>query len=345
MIKKRKRKNNQINLNELIKNSKNSKKLEIPKKVENFKKPENIIKANNPQKAENSEILNKPEKREEIFQNKKNQKKNFFGPSKINRHFKNPITVDYNPSICKDFKDSGYCTWGSTCIYAHDRTEYKRGWELDKEWENKMREKGERYLKKMEVIYNRDKINFEKKNGSEIIDKNDFGKKNDFGNKNVFGKKIDFENNQKIDFLNFKDKKKGEFNLEDAEISDFLSDEENHLFKCYFCKKKFDKPTLMSCQHIFCEKCVFEFYRKIKKCQICNLKWSPIFNNGESLVKILRRERKFKKIKKKKLEKKMEFGTIDYYLKKNKNDKFNNFDDYKPNIIEEGKNEKHINFN
>lgn len=55
--------------------------------------------------------------------------------NRIKRHFKNPVDVDYNPSICKDFHDSGYCSWGDTCIYAHDRTDYKRGWEIDKEWD------------------------------------------------------------------------------------------------------------------------------------------------------------------------------------------------------------------
>ena len=60
--------------------------------------------------------------------------------NRIKKHFKNPVDVDYNPSICKDFHDSGYCSWGDSCIYAHDRTNYKRGWEIDKEWEDQQKE-------------------------------------------------------------------------------------------------------------------------------------------------------------------------------------------------------------
>lgn len=48
---------------------------------------------------------------------------------------KSGINVDFNPSVCKDYHDNGYCTWGNSCLFAHDRTEYKKGWELDKEWE------------------------------------------------------------------------------------------------------------------------------------------------------------------------------------------------------------------
>lgn len=31
--------------------------------------------------------------------------------------------IDATPYICKDFRDSGYCTWGNSCIYAHIRGE------------------------------------------------------------------------------------------------------------------------------------------------------------------------------------------------------------------------------
>lgn len=27
--------------------------------------------------------------------------------------------MDVIPYICKDFQESGYCTWGTSCIYAH----------------------------------------------------------------------------------------------------------------------------------------------------------------------------------------------------------------------------------
>ena len=42
--------------------------------------------------------------------------------------------IDYNPSLCKDYHDTGYCCFGDSCLYIHDRGDYKSGWELEKEW-------------------------------------------------------------------------------------------------------------------------------------------------------------------------------------------------------------------
>lgn len=48
---------------------------------------------------------------------------------------------DYQPDICKDYKETGYCGYGDSCIYMHDRGDYKAGWQLDKEWEEEQRAK------------------------------------------------------------------------------------------------------------------------------------------------------------------------------------------------------------
>lgn len=48
---------------------------------------------------------------------------------------------DYNPSLCKDYHDTGYCTFGDSCIYGHDRGDYKTGWEIEKEWEEEQKKK------------------------------------------------------------------------------------------------------------------------------------------------------------------------------------------------------------
>ncbi len=37
--------------------------------------------------------------------------------------------------LCKDYHDTGYCCFGDSCLYIHDRGDYKSGWELEKEWE------------------------------------------------------------------------------------------------------------------------------------------------------------------------------------------------------------------
>lgn len=47
---------------------------------------------------------------------------------------KSTIRTDYQPDICKDYKETGFCGFGDSCKFLHDRTDYKHGWQLDQEW-------------------------------------------------------------------------------------------------------------------------------------------------------------------------------------------------------------------
>ncbi|KIP06535.1 hypothetical protein PHLGIDRAFT_30457 [Phlebiopsis gigantea 11061_1 CR5-6] len=44
--------------------------------------------------------------------------------------------VDYQPDVCKDYKETGFCGYGDTCKFLHDRGTYLQGWQLDKLAEN-----------------------------------------------------------------------------------------------------------------------------------------------------------------------------------------------------------------
>ena len=57
------------------------------------------------------------------------------GPKKAPSHVRVNVRFDYQPDICKDYKETGYCGYGDNCIYLHDRGDYKSGWQLEKEWE------------------------------------------------------------------------------------------------------------------------------------------------------------------------------------------------------------------
>jgi hypothetical protein len=56
------------------------------------------------------------------------------GPIKASNFIRSTTLIDYNPSVCKDYKQTGFCGFGQNCIYVHDRGDYKSGWEIDKEW-------------------------------------------------------------------------------------------------------------------------------------------------------------------------------------------------------------------
>lgn len=47
---------------------------------------------------------------------------------------KSTIRTDYQPDICKDYKETGFCGFGDSCKFLHDRSDYKQGWQLDQEW-------------------------------------------------------------------------------------------------------------------------------------------------------------------------------------------------------------------
>lgn len=51
------------------------------------------------------------------------------------RSVRDSTFIDYKPSVCKDYREFGYCSFGDSCIFVHDRGDYKAGWELDLDWE------------------------------------------------------------------------------------------------------------------------------------------------------------------------------------------------------------------
>lgn len=56
------------------------------------------------------------------------------GPVKASSYSRVVTVIDYQPSVCKDYKQTGYCGYGHNCKYLHDRGDYKSGWEIDAEW-------------------------------------------------------------------------------------------------------------------------------------------------------------------------------------------------------------------
>ncbi|TPX14875.1 uncharacterized protein E0L32_004984 [Thyridium curvatum] len=57
------------------------------------------------------------------------------GPVKAAANIRTITVTDYSPDVCKDYKTTGFCGFGDNCKFLHDRSDYKQGWQLDKEWE------------------------------------------------------------------------------------------------------------------------------------------------------------------------------------------------------------------
>ena len=78
-----------------------------------------------------------------------------FGPSSAPAYVRATTIVDYKPDLCKDYNQTGYCGYGDTCIYLHDRTTYVSGNILDQRWDEMM--KGKQQKKEEPKMVNNDK--------------------------------------------------------------------------------------------------------------------------------------------------------------------------------------------
>ncbi|KAF8837684.1 hypothetical protein BDN67DRAFT_991644 [Paxillus ammoniavirescens] len=62
------------------------------------------------------------------------------GPQRGTSTIRTVTIVDYQPDVCKDYKETGYCGFGDTCKFLHDRGTYLAGWQLDKFADNPKRQ-------------------------------------------------------------------------------------------------------------------------------------------------------------------------------------------------------------
>ncbi|XP_078176818.1 zinc finger (CCCH-type/C3HC4-type RING finger) family protein [Carex rostrata] len=63
------------------------------------------------------------------------------GPLRTSAHIRVSARFDYQPDICKDYKETGYCGYGDSCKFMHDRGDYKSGWQLERDWDESEKER------------------------------------------------------------------------------------------------------------------------------------------------------------------------------------------------------------
>ncbi|KNE61721.1 hypothetical protein AMAG_06522 [Allomyces macrogynus ATCC 38327] len=89
------------------------------------------------------------------------------GPQRAAAHLRVTCRFDYQPDVCKDYKQTGFCGYGDSCIYLHDRGDYKQGWQLDADWDKQQKERkaaAERAAKEAD---------FEEEVVEEVVDEDD----------------------------------------------------------------------------------------------------------------------------------------------------------------------------
>lgn len=53
---------------------------------------------------------------------------------KKHKFIRSTVRTDYQPDVCKDYKNTGFCGFGDSCKFLHDRSDYKHGWQIEQEW-------------------------------------------------------------------------------------------------------------------------------------------------------------------------------------------------------------------
>ncbi|XP_040572042.1 E3 ubiquitin-protein ligase RNF113A [Lepeophtheirus salmonis] len=80
------------------------------------------------------------------------------GPKRAPTNIRSTVRWDYAPDICKDYKETGFCGFGDSCKFMHDRSDYKFGWQLERDMANGKYE--EEDDKKYEISSDEDDLPF-----------------------------------------------------------------------------------------------------------------------------------------------------------------------------------------
>eukprot|EP01032_Pedospumella_encystans_P023321 gene23321-26397_t len=176
-----------------------------------------------------------------------------FAPMRAPTFLRATSRFDYQPDICKDYKETGFCGFGDQCKFLHDRSDYKSGWQMEREWEDKQAAKRQRLQKAEENA-------LASMNASVGVDVRS-------------GKN---------------DEKEADEDEENFEIEE----EPEFPFACHLCREGFKDPVVTLCNHYFCQQCAIAHHKKSAKCVICDKQTFGIFNKARKLIKYMEQKEK-----------------------------------------------------
>lgn len=192
------------------------------------------------------------EKKKDISKLASNKATGTLGPMRAPTFLRATSRFDYQPDICKDYKETGFCGYGDQCKFLHDRGDYKSGWQMEREWEDKQAAKRQRLQKAEESAL----ASMNAASGVDVRSgRTDEAAEND----------------------------DGEENYEIQEDSEFP-------FACHICREGFTDPVVTLCGHYFCQKCAIDSNKKNSKCVICDKQTFGIFNKARKLIKFMQQQ-------------------------------------------------------
>ncbi|UJR22434.1 hypothetical protein I4U23_025494 [Adineta vaga] len=179
------------------------------------------------------------------------------GPIRAPAHLRVSVRWDYQPDICKDYKETGYCGFGDSCKFLHDRSDYKHGWQLEREWNEQS-----------------------------------YGAVDNNSQRYLVGDKAPDHTNRSAAWSAF-----SSGNQNAAHGHDVGSDDDNEEqtedglpIKCPVCREAFKEPVVTKCRHYLCETCALSQYRINPGCPVCHAPTGGAFKPAKEIVAKLKQQ-------------------------------------------------------
>lgn len=188
------------------------------------------------------------------------------GPVRAPSFLRSTSRFDYQPDICKDYKETGFCGFGDSCKFMHDRSDYKSGAQIEREWEEAQQKK-KRKLQELEQFA----AEQDDKRAREMLRGLD-GDVND--EVEVGSKDIRLLKRQQLE------------NGEEEENFEIKDGEEELPFACFICRNPFTDPVVTQCGHYFCQQCAIDRSRQTSRCAACDKPTFKIFNKAWKLIRL-----------------------------------------------------------
>jgi RING finger protein 113A len=183
------------------------------------------------------------------------------GPLRATTFVRTTARFDYQPDICKDYKETGFCGFGDTCIYLHDRGDTKSGWQMEQEYEERKRKEEDKKSREMDRFM---KSMMCGEVGTAVASSKAKEGGEDFDH--------DYSNNQSNKHNNLDD---------------------GIPYACHICRGPFRNPVVTTCGHYFCESCMQHRLRESTPssscCPICQKDTHGVLNHPTKLVTKKRR--------------------------------------------------------
>ncbi len=211
------------------------------------------------------------------------------GPLRAPAFVRSTSVFDYQPDVCKDYKETGFCGFGDSCKFMHDRSDYKSGWQQEKEWEDIQKRKKQKLQDAAieaaaSLSGSNDNITDDISSGSML--KLMENQTNAFANKEEELVTGHYERNyskglpsqmEQINGVKSKKRKESSSNIN-------IDNDESLPFACSICRKSFTLPVVTTCGHYFCTSCIMVSNKKSSKCPICKKQMFGVFNTAHKII-------------------------------------------------------------